>query len=88
MSQSGSNIVHSVDEIGEVFDNRTVTASSQVGQILLDKGYIDQAQLDKALEEKKKREYLEKNLNDEQAHMWKQDQSNYQQEEKRLTNKI
>ena len=31
---------------------------------------------------------MEKNLNDEQAVMWKQDQSNYTEEERRLQNKI
>lgn len=31
---------------------------------------------------------MEKALNDEQAHMWKQDLSNYTEEERRLMNKI
>lgn len=44
--------------------------------------------LNKQMQEKKGREHLEKNLNDEQAYMWKQDQSNYHEEEKRLNNKI
>lgn len=31
---------------------------------------------------------MEKNLNDEQASMWARDKENYEQEEKRLANKI
>lgn len=42
----------------------------------------------KQLEEKKEREKMEKLLNDEQAHMWKQDKQNYEEEERRLANKI
>jgi hypothetical protein len=40
------------------------------------------------MEEKKRRENMEKNLNDEQAHMWKTDQKNYHEEERRLNSKI
>ena len=31
---------------------------------------------------------MEKELNDEQASMWKQDQNNYQEEERRLNGKV
>jgi hypothetical protein len=44
--------------------------------------------LAKQMEEKKRRENLEKNLNGEQASMWKQDQQNYHEEERRLNDKI
>lgn len=40
------------------------------------------------MEEKKRRENLEKALNDEQASMWNQDKQNYTEEERRLQNKI
>lgn len=40
------------------------------------------------MEEKKHREHLEKELNDEQADMWKQDLKNYSVEERRLMDKI
>ena len=42
----------------------------------------------KQQEEKKLREILEKRLNDEQATMWGQDKKNYEEEERRLNNKI
>lgn len=44
--------------------------------------------LGKQMEDKKRREMTEKDLNDEQAQMWKIDQKNYHEEESRLTNKI
>ena len=44
--------------------------------------------LAKQMEEKKHRENMEKALNDEQAVMWKQDHSNYTEEERRLHDKI
>jgi len=44
--------------------------------------------LGKQMDEKKHRENLEKALNDEQATMWKQDQRNYTEEERRLNDKI
>ena len=44
--------------------------------------------LARQMEEKKHRENMEKNLNSEQAHMWKQDQTNYHEEERRLNDKI
>ena len=44
--------------------------------------------LNKQMEEKKYRETLEKALNDEQATMWRQDLSNYTEEERRLHDKI
>ena len=44
--------------------------------------------LGKQMDEKKHRENLEKALNDEQATMWKQDQRNYTEEERRLMDKI
>ena len=44
--------------------------------------------LNKQMDEKKHRENLEKALNDEQASMWKQDQRNYTEEERRLMDKI
>lgn len=44
--------------------------------------------LAKQMDEKKRRENLEKNLNGEQASMWKQDQVNYHEEERRLNDKI
>lgn len=44
--------------------------------------------LNKQMDEKKMRENMEKALNDEQAHMWKQDHRNYQEEENRLNQKI
>lgn len=44
--------------------------------------------LNKQMEDKKRRETNEKNLNDEQAHMWKIDQKNYHEEENRLNSKI
>jgi hypothetical protein len=44
--------------------------------------------LNKQMEEKKHRENLEKALNNEQASMWKQDQRNYSEEERRLMDKI
>jgi hypothetical protein len=44
--------------------------------------------LGKQMNEKKHRENLEKALNDEQAVMWKQDQRNYTEEERRLHDKI
>lgn len=40
------------------------------------------------MDDKKHREHLEKALNDEQATMWKQDQRNYTEEERRLMDKI
>ncbi len=44
--------------------------------------------LGKQMEEKKRKENLEKALNDEQASMWHQDKKNYTEEERRLQNKI
>ena len=44
--------------------------------------------LGKQMDEKKHRENLERALNDEQAVMWKQDQRNYTEEERRLMDKI
>lgn len=44
--------------------------------------------LGKQMNEKKHRENLEKALNDEQAVMWKQDHRNYNEEERRLNDKI
>lgn len=44
--------------------------------------------LAKQMDEKKHRENLEKELNDEQAVMWKQDHRNYNEEERRLNDKI
>lgn len=44
--------------------------------------------LGKQMEDKKRREMTEKNLNDEQAQMWKIDQKNYHEEESRLSSKI
>lgn len=44
--------------------------------------------LAKQMDEKKHRENMEKALNDEQAVMWKQDQRNYTEEERRLHDKI
>ena len=44
--------------------------------------------LNKQMEEKKHREHLDKALNDEQATMWRQDQRNYSEEERRLNEKI
>ncbi len=44
--------------------------------------------LSKQMEEKKMRENMERDLNFEQATMWKQDQRNYQEEEHRLNQKI
>ena len=44
--------------------------------------------LAKQMEEKKSRENMEKALNDEQAVMWKSDLENYENEEKRLNDKI
>lgn len=44
--------------------------------------------LARQMDEKKNREGLEKALNDEQAVMWKSDLSNYENEEKRLNDKI
>jgi len=44
--------------------------------------------LNKQMEDKKRREDMEKMLNDEQAKMWKQDQVNYKEEESRLNGKI
>lgn len=44
--------------------------------------------LNKQMDEKKHRENLEKALNDEQATMWKADQRNYNEEERRLNEKI
>lgn len=40
------------------------------------------------MDEKKSRENIEKEMNDEQAGMWKQDKSNYEEEERRLNDKI
>lgn len=40
------------------------------------------------MEEKKGKEHLEKVLSDEQAHMWSQDKVNYEEEERRLNEKI
>ena len=40
------------------------------------------------MDEKKNREKLEKALNDEQAFMWAQDKKNYEEEERRLNQKI
>ena len=40
------------------------------------------------MEEKKRREGMEKALNDEQATMWKVDLQNYTEEERRLMDKI
>jgi hypothetical protein len=42
----------------------------------------------KQMDEKKGREGMEKALNDEQADMWRQDKSNYEEEERRLNDKI
>jgi hypothetical protein len=44
--------------------------------------------LAKQMDEKRHRENLEKALNDEQAVMWKQDHRNYNEEERRLNDKI
>ena len=44
--------------------------------------------LNKQCEEKKTRETMEKVLNDEQAKMWNQDKQNYEEEERRLNEKI
>lgn len=44
--------------------------------------------LGKQMEDKKRKEVMEKDLNDEQAHMWKTDQKNYHEEERRLNSKI
>lgn len=40
------------------------------------------------MDEKKGKEDLDKALNDEQAVMWKQDKNNYEEEERRLNEKI
>lgn len=40
------------------------------------------------MDDKKNRERLEKALNDEQADMWAQDKKNYDEEERRLNQKI
>lgn len=40
------------------------------------------------MDEKKGREGMEKALNNEQAVMWKQDKQNYEEEERRLNDKI
>mmetsp|Transcript_7280 Transcript_7280/g.5561 ORF Transcript_7280/g.5561 Transcript_7280/m.5561 type:complete len:115 (-) Transcript_7280:109-453(-) len=42
----------------------------------------------KQMGEKKTREQMEKALNDEQAFMWDQDKKNYEEEERRLNDKI
>ncbi|CDW85300.1 UNKNOWN [Stylonychia lemnae] len=44
--------------------------------------------LSKQMEDKLNRERMEKALNDEQAVMWKQDKDNYEEEERRLNQKI
>lgn len=44
--------------------------------------------LNRQMEEKKRRENMEKALNDEQASMWKIDLRNYTEEERRLMEKI
>ncbi len=44
--------------------------------------------LNKQMEEKKHREQMEKALNDEQAVMWNQDKQIYEEEERRLNEKI
>lgn len=44
--------------------------------------------LAKQVEDKKRREKIEKELNDEQAHMWQRDRENYEAEENRLNTKI
>ena len=44
--------------------------------------------LAKQMNEKKGRENMDKALNDEQAGMWKQDKINYEEEERRLNEKI
>lgn len=44
--------------------------------------------LARQMNEKKMRERIEKELNDEQAMMWARDKENYEQEEKRLHDKI
>ncbi len=44
--------------------------------------------LDKQMEEKKRREGEEKSLNDEQAVMWHKDLQNYEEEERRMADKI
>jgi len=44
--------------------------------------------LARQMNEKKMRERIEKELNDEQAFMWARDKENYEQEEKRLADKI
>jgi len=44
--------------------------------------------LARQMNEKKMRERIEKELNDEQAFMWARDKENYEQEEKRLNDKI
>jgi len=40
------------------------------------------------MEEKKLRENMEKELNNEQASMWKKDLTNYEEEERRMNDKI
>jgi hypothetical protein len=44
--------------------------------------------LARQVEDKKKKEYIEKELNDEQATMWRKDRENYEQEEKRINDKV
>jgi hypothetical protein len=44
--------------------------------------------LAKQVEDKKRKENIEKELNDEQANMWRKDRENYEQEEKRINDKI
>ena len=40
------------------------------------------------MNEKRKREADEKALNDQQAVIWRKDKENYEEEERRLTNKV
>lgn len=44
--------------------------------------------LARQMEDKKRKEGMERALNDEQAHMWKSDLKNYSEEERRLNSKI
>jgi len=44
--------------------------------------------LAKQVEDKKRRERIEKELNDQQANMWQRDRENYEEEERRINNKI
>lgn len=44
--------------------------------------------LAKQVEDKKRRERIEKELNDQQANMWQRDRENYEEEQRRIDNKI